>query len=198
MITLGQFSRFKLIALMVVGVSGCTGLNFGTANLLQSLDYLNDNIAEMTFAIDAPLEVLPRQEGVVFEMNARTAQNGDRKVRAVLVRGDFGEGISQLTPPASGRAYHLFAFSQKDKQAIRQLQAWARELQRQQGQVGGELTVKITPGFCRATTADTSDLRVSVFVSLPGKPGLSPLLSNVRLSDIGDTNVARMPLCQEG
>ena len=192
------FSRFKLIALMVLGLSGCTGLNFGTANALQSLDFLNDDIAEMTFAVDAPVQILPQDEGVLFEMDVVTAQNGERHIRAVLVRGDFSEAVSQLKPPLSGRAYHLFAFGETDKEAIGELQAWARELQREQGQVGGELTVKITPSFCRTSSADASDLRVSVLVSLPGKPGLNPLLSNVKLSDLGGAGMLRMPLCQEG
>ncbi len=158
------------------------------------LDYLRDDVAEMTLVIDAPLAILPEDDGVVFNLNAIVSDAGERQVRAVLVRGTRLEAVSDLPAPANNRIYHLFAFSEADKALVRDFQQWALDLESVRPDLGARLQVGLEPKFCKTIPGALGDVRISVYVSLPGRGRLSPLLSGVGLSDLG-IDLARIPNC---
>ncbi len=191
---LKAISGFCTLAGMLVLLSACSGLNLGTASMLQNVDVLNDDVARMRFAIDAPLTVLPRDRGMEFQLDATTTSLGERHIRAVLERGDDILAFSGLEPPANNRTYHLFSISPDDQEKIREMQAWIKEITASNDNVGGELTMQMEMKFCRVGEVDISDMRVSVHISIPGQENLRPLLSNVRFADLGGSQET-MPYC---
>lgn len=162
--------------------------------MLQSVDIFSDDIAQMRFAIDAPLAVLPRDEGIQFQLDATTTSLGERHIVAILERGDDILAFPGLKPPANNRTYHLFSISAPDREKIREFQAWIKEITAANDNVGGELTMQMEMKFCRVGDIDVSDMRVSVHVSIPGQENLRPLLSDAKFSDIGGS-VDTMPFC---
>ena len=83
-----NFLTLKMAAaLSLATLAACTGLNLGTAGMLQSVDVFKDDISEMSFAIDVPLSVLPQDQGMIYKLDATTRQLGERHVVAVLERG---------------------------------------------------------------------------------------------------------------
>ncbi len=188
------------VKLLAAGASlsvlvACSGLNFGTANMLRDVDVFNDDISEMAFAIDLPLSILPQDDGMIYKMDVTTRELGERHINAVLERGTDILAFSGLTPPKNNRTYHLFSFTEQEKTNLRELQAWIKNIKQSTDDVGGELSMSMDLQFCRVAEADVSDARVTVFVSLPGKPALSPLFSNVKLSEIGGTDAQNLPVC---
>ncbi len=184
----------------MIGLSACSGLSLGTASKLQRLDVLNDDVAQMTFVLDAPLSILPQDDGIVFKFDATTSQYGERNIHAVLERGGDFDAVQTLDPPGTNRTYHLFALTDEDQAKFREFQSWANELKRIHGSAGGTLTMDFTASFCRVSQTGASRVigrneRVTIYVSLPGETKFEPLLSNVKLSElVGDTS-ADMPIC---
>ncbi|MCF6303507.1 MAG: hypothetical protein L3J13_10000 [Devosiaceae bacterium] len=188
------FSNIGVMVCALLFLGACSGLNLGTVSKLQSVDVLKDDIAQMRFAIDAPLSVLPQDGGIQFKLDATTTELGERHIVAVLQRGEDILSFPGLKPPANKRTYHLFAVSLQDQEKIRDFQAWIRNLTANNDNVGGELSMQMEMQFCRVGDIDISDMRVSVHVSIPGQQDLSPLLSNIKLSDIGDMS-GNLPYC---
>ena len=189
----------RLLVFLVIGplLSACSALNLGTAATLNNLDPLHDDIARMAFALDAPVNLLPMDNGIVFVMDAVTAEHGERHINAVLVRNDNFEAASSLAPPAANRTYHLFAIDQQDQEKIRELQQWARELEQTYGNAGGELNMTVRARFCRVRPTDVRQEKISVYVSVPGSPRLNPLLSNIGLADLAGQEPMQIPLCRQ-
>ena len=111
-------------------LAGCTSLSLDGAAGPRALDYVNDDIAGLVLAFDVPLSLEPVPEASVLSFDVTTPANGERHVRAALVRADAGEAAGGLPPPGTDRTYYLFGFSEADKAAIREAQAWARSLPR--------------------------------------------------------------------
>ena len=198
--------KLKTIARTIVGIlflgalAACSGLSFGTASKLQQLDVLQDDIAQMTFVLDAPLSILPQDDGIVFQFDATTAQYGERVIRAVLERGGDVDAVQALDPPGNNRIYHLFALASQDQEKFREFQAWANELRRIHGSAGGSLTMNFTAKFCRVSRPDNSQAanreeRITIYVSLPGETTFEPLLSNRKLSELADGSFGELPPC---
>lgn len=193
---LRAYSKFGVTACTLVFLSACSGLNLGTAGMLQSVDIFKDDIAQMRFALDAPLSVLPKDDGVQFKLDATTAALGERHIAAVLQRGEDILAFPGLKPPANNRTYHLFSISPQDQEKIREFQVWIGNLKANNDNIGGELTMEMDIKFCRVGDVDVSDVRVSVHVALPGQQNLSPLVSNVKLSDISGA-AENLPYCMQ-
>lgn len=192
---LGFLSKIIGAGLILGALVACSGLNLGTAGLLQSVDVFEDDISGMSFAIDAPHSVLPQDGGMLYKMDATTRELGERHIAAVLVRGDDIRSFSGLKPPASNRTYHLFAFSETDKEKISEFQSWIRNIKDNNEDAGGELTMEMDLQFCRTVNVDVNEVRVTVYVSLPGQTELNPLFSNVKLSEIGGPQSGELPVC---
>src|SRR5690606_38265417 len=109
-------------------LSACSSLNLGTAAQLRSLDYLKDDIADVVLAFDVPVALEPIPSASLFRFDIVAPGHGERHLAAVLVRGDATAAAGTSPPPAEGRTYYLFAFSEVDKQALREAQAWASGL----------------------------------------------------------------------
>lgn len=180
---MGRFAVFNRIiaSLLLFALAGCTSLSLDTAAKLRALDYLNDDIASVVLAFDLPLSVEPAIEGSVLSFDVATPANGERHLKAALVRAEAGEIAGSLPPPAAERTYYLFGFSEADKTALREAQAWARTLP--QGG-GNTLAVNLVPRFCRVAAVDPAQVRVSVLVALPGATSLAPLISSERLATL--------------
>ncbi|MHB1104130.1 MAG: hypothetical protein ACYC0C_15425 [Devosia sp.] len=120
-------------------------------------------------------------EGSVLSFDVTTPANGERHLKAVLAEAEADEIAGSLPPPAAGRTYYLFGFSEADQAALREAQAWARTLP----QTGGNtLAVNLAPGFCRAEAVDPAQVRVSVLVALPGASSLAPLINGESLANL--------------
>jgi hypothetical protein len=161
-------------------LAGCSSLNLDTANRLRTLDYLHDDIASLVLAFDLPRGVEPLQGGSVLSFDATTTNAGERHLKAVLERADADELAGSLPPPARNRVYFLFGFSDKDKEALRSSQQWARTLP---SGSGGTITVSLSPVFCTIAPVDPATTNISVLIALPGETSLAPLISNQKLSE---------------
>lgn len=189
-----------LLGFMAAGASlsvlvACSGLNLGTAHMLQDVDVFNDDISEMAFAIDLPLSILPQDDGMIYKMDATTTELGERHIRAILERGNDILAFSGLASPASNRTYHLFSFTEEEKVNLREFQAWIKGIKESTDDAGGQLSMSMDLQFCRVADVDLSDARVTVFVSLPGQSALNPLFSNVKLSELGGPDSSNLPIC---
>ncbi|MHB1111315.1 MAG: hypothetical protein ACYCZU_13500 [Devosia sp.] len=63
----------------------------------------------------------------------------------MLARAESGEVAGSLPPPAGARTYYLFGFSDADKTALSEAQAWARTLPAG----NNSLAISLAPRFCR-------------------------------------------------
>lgn len=167
-------------AVLALLVAGCNGLSLDTAARLRGLDYLNDDIASLLIAFDLPDALEPQPKGSTLTIDITTPASGKRHVRAVLIETDPGELAGTLPPPAEGRTYYLFGFSEADKAAIREVQAFARGMPAGANSLG----VSFSPQVCRTERIDPEAVRVSVQVALPGAAGLAPLIANQSLASL--------------
>lgn len=184
----------RLVALLgLVSLAACSSLNLGTADRLRSLDYLNDDIASLVLAFDAPATLEPIPDASLFRFDIVAPGRGERHLAAVLTRGDATAAAGTLPPPAAGRSYYLFAFSEADKQALREAQAWARGLAGDPPQP----RVALEPRFCSTVRdADPRETRVSVLVALPGSGAMEPLVDAARVADLlAGTGSSSLPPC---
>lgn len=175
-----RLGRLMLATLAVVlAVAACSSIPIGTGERQRNLDTLNDDIASLLLAFDLPPSLEPAPEGSTFSFDITTT-SGERHVKATLIRGDASEAAAVLPPPAGERNYYLFAFSDADKAAIREAQAWARTLP------PGTNTpsISLAPRLCRTEAIDPARTTVSALIALPGTPGLSPLINNVPLTAV--------------
>lgn len=200
LVKLKLFIAMITTLVLLIGLSACSGLSLGTASKLQRLDVLKEDVAQMTFVLDAPLSILPQDDGIVFKFDATTSQYGERNIHAVLERGGDFDAVQILDPPGNNRTYHLFALTNEDQEKFREFQSWANELKRIQGSAGGTLTMDFTVSFCRVSQTGASqvngrDERITIYVSLPGEIKFEPLISNVKLSELVGNSSADLPIC---
>lgn len=189
---------FSAIALStMIGISGCTSLHLGTALKLRALDFFDDDVAELLVAFEVPDNVQPISEASHIQFDVTTAELGERHVTAELVPAVDASAAANLTPPLQGRRYHLLAFADDDKAAIREAQQWVRELKAaHSGPLGGRVDIAVRPRFCSMGGADPTGLRFSVLIALTGEDRLEPLIVNESLSRILDeAGVERLPDC---
>jgi hypothetical protein len=171
----------RLVALVVgLALAACSSIPLGTGERLRNLDYLNDDIASLLLAFDLPPSLEPAPEGSTLSFDITSPASGEKHIKATLVMADADELAGTLPPPSGERNYYLFGFSEADKAAIREAQAWARALP----PGDNRLAISLNPRLCRTEPVDPARTTVSALIALPGAPGLSPLLSNMPLSTV--------------
>lgn len=178
-----------IAALAVVALSGCSSLPIGAQGSARAIDYLHDDVAAALIAFDLPASLEPVEDGSTLRIDL-DAPSGGRHVRVVLQRSGDGELAGTLPPPAGGRSYYLFGFSDADAGAIRDAQAFARSLP--QGAAG--LEVILAPALCRIGPVDPDSVRVSVRVAIPGAPALAAPIQDQPLTVV--TGGASVPACR--
>lgn len=175
--------RITHIAAAVIGLAAlaaCSSIPIGTASKLRGLDYLNDDVASLLLAFDLPPSLEPIQGASTISFDITTPASGERRITATLVAADAGDLAGTLPPPSGERNYYLFGFSDPDKQAIREAQAWARTLPTG----NNALSISLSPKLCRTEPIEPGKTMVSALIALPGTPGLAPLLSNQPISSV--------------
>lgn len=170
--------RFLTIALSLLALAACSTLNIDTAQRLHALDAVIDDIASLLIALDLPYGLAPLEDASTVSFLARSPA-GERHVSATLVRADVEDLAGTLPPPSPSRVYFLFGFSDADKVALRDMQAWARTQPR------GSVTsvVGFAPRFCKTAPIDPDRTALSVLIALPGDTSLAPLIDRQKLSE---------------
>lgn len=177
---------------LVMLLAACSSIPIGTGDKLRNLDYLNDDIASLLLAFDLPPSLEPAPEGSTLSFDIKSPASGEKHIKATLVIADADELAGTLPPPTGERNYYLFGFSDADKTAIREAQAWARTLP----QGANSLSVSLAPRLCRTEPIDPAKTTVSALIALPGATGLSPLISNMQLSTVLATSpIKGVPTC---
>jgi len=178
--------------LLVLGLVACSSIPIGTAAKLRGLDYLNDDIASLLLAFDLPLSLEPVPGKSILSFDVTSPASGERHIRAALVTADADDLAGTLPPPADNRNYYLFGFSDADKAAIREAQAWAKTLP----QGNNALSISLSPSLCRTEPVDPAKTTVSALVALPGTTGLAPLIGNTPLSAVlAQSPIKDIPPC---
>jgi len=175
---------YILASLIMLVLAACSSLSIGTALKLQKLDVINDNVAQMVFAIETPDTIRPIVGKSGFLIDATTKELGGRNIEAILVNVEDFSKISSLPPLKKNRRYHLLEISEKGQTEIVDFQNWVKELKKQHAKLGGELSIGVKTEFCSEGATDISKERVSVFISLPDEAELSPLITNMKISEI--------------
>lgn len=173
-------TRIAAAGLVLAALAACSSLPLGSATKLRSLDYLNDDVASLLLAFDLPPSLEPVQGASTISFDITTPSSGERRIGATLVAADAGDLAGTLPPPSGERNYYLFGFSEPDKQAIREAQAWAKTLPAG----NNSLSISLSPKLCRTEPLDPAKTTVSALIALPGATGLAPLLTNQPLSTI--------------
>lgn len=179
-----RFYRTIVALFMLLPILGCSSLSLGTALQLQAIDFLNDDIASLIFALDLPQSVKPAPGGSYFQFDMTTAGFGERRIKAVLQNADTDEVSGALPRIGDGRSFYLLKFSDEDRAKLREAQAFALDLKDKHDTVGGQLIVAVVPVLCHTSSAEPEDVRFSVQITLPGKPSLQPLINNQKLSEL--------------
>lgn len=180
-------------ALLAFGLAACTStLVPQAAAKIRALDFLKDDMASLVVALDTPAGLQPIPEASTFRFDFVSAGQGERHVSAVLALTDPGELAGTLPPPANGRAYYLFGFSDADKAALREAQAWARTLPPGTANASGNFPVSIAPRFCSTGEIDPARASFSIHIALPGAARLEPL---VIAQPVATTDGASAPPC---
>jgi len=173
-------TRIAAAAVALAALAACSSIPIGTASKLRGLDYLNDDVASLLLALDLPPSLEPVQGASSISFGVTTPSSGERRITATLIAADADDLAGTLPPPSGERNYYLFGFSDPDKQAIREAQAWARTLPAG----NNALSISLSPKLCRTEPLDPAKTTISALVALPGAPGLAPLLSNQPLSSV--------------
>jgi hypothetical protein len=172
--------RIAAAAVALAALAACSSIPIGTASKLRGLDYLNDDVANLLLAFDLPPSLEPVQGASTISFDITTPSSGERRIKATLIAADADDLAGTLPPPSGERNYYLFGFSDADKQAIREAQAWAKTLPAG----NNALSISLSPRLCRTEPVDPAKTTISALVALPGAPGLAPLLSNQPLSSV--------------
>lgn len=175
-----RITRTAAAAIALAALAACSSIPIGTAAKLRGLDYLNDDVASLLLALDLPPSLEPVQGASTISFDITTPSSGERRIKATLVAADADELAGTLPPPSGERNYYLFGFSDPDKQAIREAQAWAKTLPAG----SNALSISLSPRLCRTEPVDPARTTISALVALPGAPGLAPLLSNQPLASV--------------
>jgi hypothetical protein len=185
--------RFAIVAVAGFALAACSSLGVPGGQAVRSIDYANDDVANLLIAFDLPETIEPTPEGPVLNFDVVVAAGEKRSIRAVLVRSDAGELAGTLPPPGDGRVYYLFGFDEAEKTKIRETQAWAKT--QPPGQ-GGGLGITFEPRFCATKAVDPAKVRYSVLVALPGAGSLAPLAKDQPLSAALTATGATLPVCE--
>ena len=178
--------------LAAFALTACSSIPIGTASRPRGLDYLSDDIASLLLAFDLPLSLEPVPGASTLGFDITTPASGERHIKATLVEADAGDLAGTLPPPADNRNYYLFGFSDADKQAIREAQAWAKTLP----QGNNALSISLSPKLCRTEAIDPAKMTVSALIALPGVTGLAPLVSKAPLSAVlAQAPIKDLPNC---
>ncbi|WP_439600893.1 hypothetical protein [Devosia sp.] len=172
--------RIAVAGVALAALAACSSIPIGTASKLRGLDYLNDDVANLLLALDLPPSLEPVQGASTISFDITTPSSGERRIKATLIAADADDLAGTLPPPSGERNYYLFGFSDADKQAIRETQAWAKTLPAG----NNALSISLSPRLCRTEPVDPAKTTISALVALPGAPGLAPLLSNQPLSSV--------------
>jgi hypothetical protein len=187
-----------LLALMgLTALGACTTLGWGDpvpqSPAARALDYLNDDLGTLVFALDLPTSVTPLPTGSLVTLEATTAANGNRHVQALLTLADGDAIDSALPAPASGRNYYFLGLSDKDKKSLRDAQKWAKALPAGMAPV---FALNLVPRLCASDPADPVTTRVAVLLALPNGPPLEPLVPMEPLATfLAETGATSLPAC---
>jgi hypothetical protein len=173
-------TRIAIAAIAFTALVACSSIPIGTASKLRGLDYLKDDVASLLLALDLPPSLEPATEASTLSFDITTPTSGERHIKATLVAADAADLAGTLPAPTGDRNYYLFGFSDTDKQAIREAQAWAKTLP----PGNNALSISLAPKLCRTEVINPATTTVSALIALPGATGLAPLLSNQPLSTI--------------
>lgn len=185
-------TRIAVVAMALAAVAACSSIPIGTASKLRGLDYLSDDVANLLLAFDLPPSLEPVQGASTISFDITTPSSGERRIKATLIAADADDLAGTLPPPSGERNYYLFGFSDPDKQAIREAQAWAKTLPAG----NNALSISLSPRLCRTEPIDPAKTTISALIALPGAPGLAPLLSNQPLTSVlANAPIKDVPPC---
>ena len=195
---LSHIAPIGLLAAMLLPLAGCDtfGLNFGSpapsAPVQRAIDYRNDDLSSMVFALDLPANLQPVPSRSVLTFDATTAENSGKHVKAslTLVDGDAASGT--LPPPSAGRTYYLLGTGAKDKAALRAAQTWLKALPPDAAPV---TVLQVVPRFCSSGPVDPTAAVISILPALPSGGALAPLVSTEPLSNLLDDSSGKLPAC---
>lgn len=157
----------------------------------RSLDPLRDDIGSMLVAFDLPRTLGPAPSGELFTFDAANGGAGEH-LRLLLVPGDADAMAGNLPPPAEGRAYYVFNFSESDKAALRNAQAAAGA----RGIAGKDITIGIVPHLCTRGEVDPNVETVTIVAGIPGQTRLMPFLNHQSLAELlRQPGSTQMPAC---
>ncbi len=179
----------------ILTLAACSALSLGTAYKLQKIDWLNDDVAKMTFALDLPISLKPMKNEIALVINATTSKFGERNIEAILEETADLSKVANLPQLAKGRVYYLFSIAKNGQEEIEEFQQWAKGLKKQHGDIGGELGIGIKAEFCRTQDFEVKKEKFSMFISLPSKVELSPLISGMKISDATKGQATDIPVC---
>ncbi len=187
--------KLFVLSFLILTLAACSSLSLGTAIQLQKIDWLKDDVANMTFALDLPSSLKPVKNETALLIDATTSKFGERNIEAILEETNDLSRIANLPQLAKGRVYYLFSISKKGQEEIEEFQQWAKDLKEQHGDIGGKLGIGIQAEFCRSQDVEVKKEKFSVFVSLPGKVELSPLISSMKISEVMKGQEADIEMC---
>lgn len=146
---------------------------------VRPLDYLNDDLGSLVFALDLPTTVMPQVSGSGATFDVTIAANGARHLQTALVLADGDAVDGVLPPPRSGRSYYFLGFGDKDKSSLREAQKWAKGLQ---GAAAPVFALNLAPELCATAPSDPDKVTVAVLLALPNGPPLAPLVPSEPLA----------------
>jgi hypothetical protein len=184
--------RFIAISLTLL-LAACSTLGVSnTAVDGPALDPVHDDVGSLLIAFDLPRGLGPAPSGQLFTYDVANGGPSEH-LRLTLAQADGdAEMLRALPPPATGRAYYLFAIAQQDRPALAAAQAAAAA----RGLAASGVKLGIVPHLCTSGVIDPNVLTVSVFATIPGKTRVMPFLDNEPLAQLllqpGST---QMPPC---
>jgi hypothetical protein len=189
----GHFLRATglLLVLILAGCSSMGGIapaSSGSSGAGRQIDLVEDNLANLVFALDLPDNVQPTSAGISFsyDVNDKTAP---AYLDTSLARGDAEAVMGALPPPDAGRSYHVFAPSDVAKERLRSLQTFARGMAKRPSPL-----VNIIPRLCASGAVDRARTTVTVRVVLPGRGAITPLIANETLAAL-EARSGTIPAC---
>lgn len=188
--------RTLLATAALAALAGCDTLGMGfappapAAPAGRAIDYRNDDLANLTFAVDLPQTLRPLPGGAVVTLDA-TGIKSSKHFKGTLALAD-GEAVnSVLPPPTSGRTYVLFGFAAKDKQAVRDFQKWLRA---QPGAEPPVIALDVAPKLCETAPIDPATTTYGVLPALPGT-ALLPIVANGPIGRLTLDTGGQLPRC---
>ena len=186
MFDLRRIAPLASLVAMLATLAGCDTLDFAlpgaaaSAPPQRALDYRNDDLSSLVFALDVPTSLRPVPNGTVLTFAATTSK-AERHLKANLVLADGDAVDGALPPPAAGRTYYLLGFGDKDKAAFRETQQWLRTLPPDAAPV---TALNIVPRLCAMGQVDPATTKIAVLAALPGAPALLPLVASEPLATL--------------